>query len=188
LTKDEIRKIRDSTDFKVLRINNGKATLVSWSVFNDFPMPSCSNVIFINGKANFISLNGSGENNFGENTQYDSMCLIESHAESDRYVFLGSNGCGKLCVELTAFCFSLSKDSVSQCDSCFFDGKRYFSTIKTVYLINSRIKFSPCFNIVNRKIFVPVFSVDKTRLIGNKRFAIIFRRPAARLLGGLNNP
>lgn len=168
-----LKRIRKLTGIKIILSRDNSLIIVSWGVFNSYPIPLYSNLVFLKGKIKIISLNGTGtENDFGDNIQIDTVCII--HIKTmPYYILIGSNKCGNLCIEERASLYRISNGEIIKSSNSFFDGKKYFNDIRFNYLINDFTKVEPVFLVQNTSLISPLFNKDKTKVIGNKKYKII---------------
>lgn len=172
LNKSDFKRIVEKTEIKINVSDDNRLILISWHVFNLYPIPMCSNVMFFDGKAKIISLNGTENNDFGDNIQNDRIYKI-TLKNIPFYILIGSNKCGNLCVQEMASMYSISNERVVKCLNSFFDGENYLTDIQFDYLINSEMKIEPNFQIQNNQLICPIFNEYKTKIIGSKPFKII---------------
>lgn len=168
LDETDLNSIKAKTSIKIVFNKDRKLMLVSWQVFYSYPTPMCSNLLFFNGEAKSISLNGTGDDNdFGDNIQYDRIYEVPLK-HSINYVITGSNKCGNLCIQKEASLYSVSNGKLSKCENSFIDRGKRVTDVQFDFLINEYIKFDPNFKIENQEIICPVFNQEKTKMIGSK--------------------
>ncbi len=170
--KNFLHQIAKKTDIKYCKSKDDVLTIFSWSVFNSIPNPSCSNVAFIGSKPIMLSMNGTVNNDFGQNIQIDTIIDIRAESKFD-YLLIGSNKCDNLCVQQIASVYSISHSNLSKCDSAFYDGQEYLNDLEFDYLLNNLIKTEPHFEKNDNSIKCPIFNDDRTKLIKNKIYKIV---------------
>lgn len=171
LCQSDLKQIKGKTEIKIVVSDDKKLTVVSWCVFDSYEVPMCSNFIFYNGNTKAISLNGTGDNDFGDNIQNDKILQVKLK-DKTCYILTGSNKCGNLCILEMASMYFISKGNITKCSNSFFDGKKYFADIQFDYLINDKMKVEPTFQIQGKKLVYPTFNEDNDRIIGSKGLEI----------------
>lgn len=172
LNKSDFKIIVEQTEIKINVSDDNRLVLVSWHVFDLYPIRMCSNVMFFDGKTKIISLNGTDNNDFGDNIQNDRIYQI-TLKDNPFYILIGSNKCGNLCIQEMASMYSISNGSIVKCVNSFSDGINYLTDIQFDYLINNEMKLEPNFQIRNNELISPIFNEDRTKIVGSKRFKII---------------
>lgn len=172
-----LKRIKNNTDIKIILSKDNNIVIASWVVFNSYPIPLCSNLVFFKQEMKIISLNGTGtENDFGDNFQIDTV-LTTNIKSRPYYIFIGYNKCGDLCIEERASLYRIKNDKeIIKSINSFFDGKKYFDDIHFDYLINEFTKTEPSFILLNTSLISPIFNKDKTKVIGQKKYRIIGSR------------
>jgi hypothetical protein len=171
LNRSDLKRIVEKTQIIIKISNDNRLVLVSWHVFDFYPIPMCSNIVFFDGKVKLMSLNGTANNDFGDNIQNDTIYKITLKSKPF-YILMGSNKCGNLCIQEMASMYSISNGNLVKCINSFFDGKNYLTDVQFDYLINSEMKIEPNFQIQNSQLIRPIFNEDKTKIVGSKRFTI----------------
>jgi hypothetical protein len=166
LSESDFKQIKAKTEIKILFSADNKITVISWCIFKSYQTPMCSNLIFYNGKTKVVSLNGAGDNDFGENVQTDKIFQVKFN-DKTCYILTASNKCGNLCVQEMASLYFISNENIKKCSDSFFDGKKYFSDIQFDYLINDKIKVEPAFKIQGKRLVYPKFNKRNDKIMGS---------------------
>lgn len=165
LSDSDFKQIKANTEIKILFSMDMKVAVITWSIFNSYQIPMCSNIIFYNGNTMAVSLNGAGDSDFGENVQTDKILQIKLN-DKTCYILTGSNKCGNLCIQEIASLYYISYGNIKKCSNSFFNGKKYFSDIKFDYQINDKIKVEPEFKIQGNSLVYPKFNKGNDKIIG----------------------
>lgn len=143
-----------------------KCICVSWPVFNSYPTPMFSRIIFYEGQKKVLSQNGTGDNDFGENVDAYKVTLATNKGQT-HCILLGSNKCGNICVRELAEAYLLGSDIEES--PLFFDGKRNVSRIEFDYLLNDHLDLLTSFEISNNTLLLPLFNFSKTKKVGVRK-------------------
>lgn len=173
LDYSDLKTIAEKSGMKISLSKDQKLKIVSWQVFESSPTPMCSNLILFDMKSKILSLNGTGDKDFGDNIQNDTIIDIVIK-NKPYYILIGSNKCGNLCIQELASLYSIFNGKLTKCSKVFFDGKEYSDDVTFDYLINENIKTEPSFQIDNLKLISPVLNNSRTQIIGTKKYQISF--------------
>lgn len=173
LLKDsDYRTISKSTDIKIMFSQDKKLMLVSWRVLFNLPNPVCINILWIGGKATKISsMEADSEEEYESNVQVNKIVDFNLWGKV-YYILTGSNRCGNLCIQEVISAFYIGTHGKLNPAGIFYDGKKYKQKLGFNYILNVDTKEEPAFLIKGDELTCPVFNVERTKVIGSKRYKI----------------
>jgi len=171
LSYPELRTIAKKTTLKLIISKDLNLRILSWKAFEFSPTQMCSNLMLFADKSKLISLNGAGDQDFGENIQFNKIIDLKIKNKT-YYLVIGANQCGNLCIQKLATIYSIVKDDLIKCTRTFFDGNVYSDKIEFNYLINDKLKNEPIFRVNNLELLTPIFNEYKTQILGTKKYQI----------------
>ena len=167
----KIKKELSKINVKMISTNDNLLIALTWQVFGFYPIPLNSNIIIYKNKPTVVSINGTGDNDYGDNIGIDKVQKITLN-KKPYYLVFGSNKCGNLCIQETLTMYKVFKDELIKNEYSFKNGKNKISDLKFDYLLNQDIKITPCFKIQGEYVLFPIFNKLKTKLIAYKKIKI----------------
>jgi hypothetical protein len=170
----DLKRISDSSKIEILSSKDRKLQIFSWEAENPYPTPPmCSNIAIIDDKTtHVISLNGTGDNDFADNLSIDTIIQLSGSVKTG-YLLIGSNKCGNLCEQSEASVYSILNNELKKNPGAFLCSGQYFDDVEFHYLINDKISSEPRFQINDLELTCPLFSGDRTKQSGVKKYKII---------------